>query len=57
VKEAYETGRGKIILRARHRLKRKRTARQNIIISEIPYQVNKATLIENIADLVKRKKS
>jgi DNA gyrase subunit A len=56
VVEAYETGRGKIILRARASIETEKNKRQNIIISEIPYQVNKAGLIENIAKLVRNRK-
>ena len=51
IKEAYKTGRGKIIVRAKADVAEKR-----IIITEIPYQVNKSLLIENIADLVRDKK-
>lgn len=56
VKEAFETGRGKIILRAKASIETEKNGRQNIIISEIPYQVNKVSLIENIAQLVRDKK-
>jgi len=56
VKQAYETGRGKIILRAKASIESEKNGRQSIIISEIPYQVNKATLIEAIAELVKDRK-
>lgn len=56
VKQAYETGRGKIILRAKAAIETEKNGRQSIIISEIPYQVNKATLIEAIAELVKERK-
>jgi len=56
VREAFETGRGKIILRARVSIETEKNGKQNIIISEIPYQVNKVTLIENIAQLVRDKK-
>jgi DNA gyrase subunit A len=56
VKQAYETGRGKIILRAKASIETEKNGRQAIIISEIPYQVNKATLIEAIAELVKDRK-
>ncbi len=56
VVEAYETGRGKIILRARASIEREKNNKQNILITEIPYQVNKAGLIENIAKLVRDKK-
>lgn len=56
VQQAYETGRGKIILRAKASIETEKNNRQSIIISEIPYQVNKATLIEAIAELVKDRK-
>ncbi|HLX11308.1 MAG TPA: DNA topoisomerase (ATP-hydrolyzing), partial [Bacteroidota bacterium] len=56
VKEAYLTGRGKILVRAKARIETAKNERQSIIIDEIPYQVNKATLIEKIADLVHEKK-
>lgn len=56
VKEAYKTGRGKILVRARASIETGRGDRQAIILTEIPYQVNKASLIEKIADLVRDKK-
>ncbi len=56
VKEAYETGRGKITMRARASVEEMRNNREQIIVTEIPYQVNKATLIEKIADLVNNEK-
>ncbi|TVQ66379.1 MAG: DNA gyrase subunit A [Balneolaceae bacterium] len=52
VKEAYETGRGKVTMRARANTEELRNGREQIVVTEIPYQVNKATLIEKIADLV-----
>jgi len=52
VKEAYETGRGKITLRARANTEELRGNREQIVITEIPYQVNKSTLIQKIAKLV-----
>jgi DNA gyrase subunit A len=54
--EAYLTGRGRVIVRARAAIEVARNSRENIIISEIPYQVNKTNLIEKIADLVHQKK-
>ena len=54
--EAYTTGRGKIILRAKASIEHQKGNKDTIVITEIPYQVNKATLIENIADLVQTKK-
>ncbi|MFI5144856.1 MAG: DNA gyrase subunit A [Ignavibacteria bacterium] len=56
VKDAYSTGRGKIILRAKANIEVAKSERESIIVTELPYQVNKATLIENIADLVRDKK-
>ena len=54
---AYRTGRGIIQMRARARVeKQKKSERESIIVTEIPYQVNKARLIEKIAELVKEKK-
>ncbi|MEW6061922.1 MAG: DNA gyrase subunit A [Bacteroidota bacterium] len=56
VREAYKTGRGKITLRAKATIETGKNDRQSIIVSEIPYQVNKASLIEKIAELVREKK-
>jgi DNA gyrase subunit A len=56
IKDAYETGRGRIIMRARAEIEVKQNGREAIIVSEIPYQVNKARLIEQIADHVKAKR-
>jgi len=56
LKQAYLTGRGKITVRARAYVETTRQGKEHIIISELPYQVNKATLIEKIADLVRDKK-
>jgi DNA gyrase subunit A len=53
VKNAYTTGRGKIVVRARANIETLKNNRENIIISELPYQVNKANLIEKIADLIR----
>ncbi len=55
ITEAYNTGRGKITLRAKASIERQKGNRDSIIVTEIPYQVNKANLIENIADLVQNK--
>lgn len=52
VKEAYLTGRGKIIVRARANVEIQKNDRENIVVTELPYQVNKANLIEKIAELV-----
>jgi DNA gyrase subunit A len=56
VKEAFLTGRGRIVIRAKANIEVLKNDRENIIITEIPYQVNKATLIEKIADLVREGK-
>lgn len=56
IKEAYTTGRGKIILRAEAEIEEMSGNKQRIIVSSLPYQVNKAKLIEHIADLVKEKR-
>ncbi len=56
VKEAYTTGRGRIIVRAKANIETGKGDRQSIIVTEIPYQVNKAGLIERIAALVNDKK-
>jgi len=55
IRAAYETGKGKIIVRAKAEIEEE-NSRHRIIVTEIPYQVNKAKLIESIADLVKDKK-
>lgn len=56
LKEAYETGRGKIAMRAKSEIIEHKSGRYSIIITEIPYQVNKTSLIEKIAELVKEGK-
>ena len=56
IRAAYATGRGKIQLRARAEIVEGKNDRYKIVITELPYQVNKARLIESIADLVKDKK-
>ncbi|NOX38781.1 MAG: DNA gyrase subunit A [Calditrichaeota bacterium] len=56
IREAYETGRGKIVVRARANIEHTRNNRSNIVITEMPYQVNKASVIEKIAALVREKK-
>jgi DNA gyrase subunit A len=53
VREAYTTGRGRILLRAKANIETLKNDRENIVITEIPYQVNKANLIEKIAELVR----
>ncbi|TBR39225.1 MULTISPECIES: DNA gyrase subunit A [Dyella] len=54
--EAYRTGRGRILVRAKAEVETESNGRETIIVTEIPYQVNKARLIEKIAELVKEKK-
>ena len=56
IRAAYATGRGKITLRGRATIEETKNGRTQIIITEIPYMVNKARLIENMADLVKEKR-
>jgi len=56
IREAYETGRGHIMLRAKYVIETKKDGREAIVITEIPYQVNKARLIENIVELINDKK-
>ncbi|HCW52115.1 MAG TPA: DNA gyrase subunit A, partial [Clostridiales bacterium] len=56
IKEAYRTGRGVITMRARAQIETVKGGRMRIVVTEIPYQVNKAGLIERIAELVREKK-
>ena len=56
IRQAYKTGRGGIVVRARTEIEEEQNGKSRIIITEIPYQVNKAELIMNIANLVKNKK-
>lgn len=56
IEDAYRTGRGKVYVRAKASVETKANGREQIIVTEIPYQVNKARLIEKIAELVKEKK-
>lgn len=56
IKEAYATGRGRVVTRARTTIEELPNNRSRIIVTEIPYQVNKAKLIEKIAELVRDKK-
>jgi DNA gyrase subunit A len=56
IREAYRTGKGKIYLRARTHYEEDKSGRQSIIVTELPYQVNKARLLEKIAQLVKEKR-
>ena len=56
IRAAYATGRGRIVVRARAEIEEEKNSRFHIIVTELPYQVNKARLIENIASLVKEKR-
>jgi len=56
IKSAYETGRGRIIMRAKTEIEELSSGKEVIIVKEIPYQVNKSSLVEKIADLVREKK-
>ncbi len=56
IQEAYLTGRGRVHMRARHHIEGGDGSKQTIIVTELPYQVNKARLIEKIAELVRDKK-
>ena len=56
IRAAYATGRGSIVMRAKVEIEEPRKDREALIVSEIPYQVNKATLIERIAELVREKR-
>ena len=56
IREAYETGRGRVQIRARTAIEIDKSGKTSIIVNEIPYMVNKARLIERIAELVKDKK-
>lgn len=56
IRRAYETGRGSIQMRARAEIEERGGGRQRIVVTEIPYQVNKARMIEKIAELVRDKK-
>jgi DNA gyrase subunit A len=56
IREAYRSGRGKIYLRAKTHYEDDKSGRQSIVVTELPYQVNKARLLEKIAELVKQKR-
>ena len=56
VREAYETGRGRVIMRSKTEIEHTSTGRECIIVTEIPYMVNKAEMIRKIADLINEKK-
>lgn len=56
IRAAYATGRGKITIRAKAEIMEEKNGRFKIVVSELPYQVNKARLVESIADMVKEKR-
>ena len=56
IKQAYKTGRGKVLIRANAQILTKPNGRESIIVTELPYQVNKSRMIEKIAELIKDKK-
>ncbi|TQR11503.1 DNA gyrase subunit A [Psychrobacillus soli] len=56
IRRAYETGRGSVLIRAKVEIEQKASGKEVIIVNELPYQVNKARLIEKIAELVRDKK-
>src|SRR5687767_5838997 len=56
IRQAYRTGRGSIVMRARAEIETRKGDKESIVVTEIPYQVNKARLIERIAELVRDKK-
>lgn len=56
VKEAYETGRGSLTIRSKCRIEEGKNGKSSIVVSEIPYQVNRTNLLKKIADLVRDKK-
>jgi DNA gyrase subunit A len=53
--EAYQTGRGRIVLRAKANIEKQKSGKESIIVTEIPYQINKSNLLERIAELVRDK--
>ncbi len=56
VRDAYETGKGRVVMRGKARFEETRTGKEIIIVEEIPYQVNKADMVRKAADLVNEKK-
>lgn len=56
VREAFETGRGRIVLRAKTEIELTETGRERIVVTEVPYQVNKAEMIKKIAEMINEKK-
>lgn len=57
IRSAYETGRGSVIMRGRATIEPMRGDREQIIITEVPYQVNKSSMIEKMAELVRKSAS
>jgi DNA gyrase subunit A len=55
IEEAYKTGRGRIVLRAKANIEKQKSGKESIIVTEIPYQINKSNLLERIAELVRDK--
>lgn len=55
IRQAYETGRGSIIIRSKYRVEEMENGKKRVIFYEIPYQVNKATLIQKMASLIRDK--
>lgn len=56
IQEAYETGRGRLVVRGKAEIESTKTGRENIIITEIPYQVNKSSLVARIGELINERK-
>jgi DNA gyrase subunit A len=56
IRDAYKTGRGSIKMQAKAKVEQMKNGKERIVVTELPYQVNKAQLIENMADLVRNKK-
>ncbi|MBP5210976.1 MAG: DNA gyrase subunit A, partial [Bacteroidales bacterium] len=56
IKEAFETGRGKVVIRSKYEIEVSESGRETIVVTEIPYQINKTEMIEKIAELVESKK-
>ncbi|MBQ7222222.1 MAG: DNA gyrase subunit A [Bacteroidales bacterium] len=56
IKEAFETGRGKVVIRSKYEIEVAESGRETIVVTEIPYQINKKEMIEKIAELVESKK-
>ncbi|MBK8044042.1 MAG: DNA gyrase subunit A [Haliscomenobacter sp.] len=56
IQEAYETGRGRLVVRGKAEIEATKTGKENIIITEIPYQVNKSSLVARIGELINEKK-